>query len=226
MNAFAALLLPRAGGSATSVAASLAIGTGANKVTLTAAEAGKAGNDISLTVAGVAAVSDGAKSLGYSEASNDMTVQLATSAAIAATLVIQGITITAKTKGLAGNALTIEFRPNVPTIDITVVENGTDILVKLHGTDTTTAQIKDALVAQSTLVTATGGDATWASPTGPTNLASGVNSLLGSADGGGQLLSTTAQLQGIFDTSTLVTAAGGSTGAAAVLAHTHLDGGV
>ncbi len=63
--------------------AALSHGTGANKVTATAKTAGADGNSISLTIAGVAAVSDAAKALAYGEVGNDMTVQLETSAAVA-----------------------------------------------------------------------------------------------------------------------------------------------
>ncbi len=102
-------------------------------------------------------------------------------------------------------------------------DSAPDITISCDKTGSTTlAQLVEVINTTATLIVAEvleGGDEALSDGCfgGSQELSGGVDSALAGT--------TTAQLQGIFSTSTLVDAAGGSTGTAAVLTKTNLSGG-
>lgn len=98
----------------------------------------------------------------------------------AATLVTQGVTLTAKTFGSAGNSITIQFTPGATAGAEVVTVTTTHIVVQIQSGVSTVTQVRTAINASTpaaALVTATGTSASTVATAAATPLATGTDTV-------------------------------------------------
>ena len=111
-------------------------------LTYTADTIGAGGNAISITYADPGSAS---QSIAVNVVSNAITVTLASSAAVAASKIIQDLTYTADSAGVAGNDITVTYvNPRTKGTPLSATLDGTDIVVSLE----TSLDTKSELVEQ------------------------------------------------------------------------------